>query len=276
MNQQPNVQDFKDKVAVVTGGSRGVGFATARELAARGAKVVISARGEERLKDSERKLKEQGAEVIALAGDVGRWEHARDLVRAAIDGFGRLDIAVNNAGVSMRGDFKDLSPDVLQQVIQTNLLGSVYVTRAAIEHLIQNKGSVVFISSIAGLFGLPGASVYCAGKQALRGLAESLRIELADSGVHVGVVYLGFTEHDPQKRILAADGQLVPPDRPAHHTQAYAAELIAEMLQKRKRQLIMTPAGTAGWLAHRLSSALLEKAIIAAKRGQWGIYKRFS
>jgi short-subunit dehydrogenase len=150
------------------------------------------------------------------------------------------------------------------------------MTRAAIPHLLAAKGQVVFISSIAGLFGLPGASIYCATKKALTGLAESLRLELIPRGLHVGVVYLGYTEHDPEKRIIAADGSLTPPDRPAHSTQAHAAGLIARMLEKRQKQLIMTPVGTIGWIVYRLSPAMVERAVLWAQERRLGIFKRFS
>ena len=267
---------LKDKVALVTGASRGVGFSTASELARRGAKVVITARGEKRLLDSREKLAAIGGEVAAVVGDVGKWDDAKRMIAAAVERFGRLDILINNAGVSMRGKFDELTPEVCLQVAQTNLMGCIYTTKAAINHIIASKGSVVFISSIAGLFGLPGASIYCAAKRALTGLAESMRLELIPKGVHVGVIYLGFTEHDPEKRLIAADGSLLPPDRPAHHTQEHAAKLIIKMIEKRKRQLIMTPAGSIGWIVYRLSPAIIEKAVLMAQSGQWGIYKRFS
>lgn len=267
--------DFRGKVALITGGSRGVGFALARALAARGAKVVITARGEARLEDSRRKLAESGAEVAAIAGDVGKREDADRMVEVARKNFGRLDILVNNAGVSMRGDFAELSPEVCEQVVMTNLMGCINLSRAAIGSLIESRGSLVYISSIAGLFGLPGASIYCATKKALTGLAESLRIELAEAGVHVGVVYLGFTEHDPEKRILAADGSPVLP-RPAHQTQAHAAELIVKLIANRKRQIIMTPAGLAGAAVYRLSPTLLERAVIFAKSSDFFLFRRFS
>lgn len=267
---------FKGKVALITGGSRGVGFATAKELARRGAKVVIMARGEKRLRDSEQKLKDLGAEAVAVVGDVGEWEDAQRMVVAAVDRFGRLDILVNNAGVSMRGHFADLAPEVCAAIARTNLMGCIFMTRAAMPHLLAAKGQVVFISSIAGLFGLPGASIYCATKKALTGLAESLRLELIPRGLHVGVVYLGYTEHDPEKRIIAADGSLTPPDRPAHRTQAHAAGLIARMLEKRQKQLIMTPVGTIGWIVYRLSPAMVERAVLWAQERRLGIFKRFS
>jgi len=267
---------FKGKVAIVTGGSRGVGFATARALALRGARVVITARGAARLQTAKEDIERLGGSVEAVAGDIGCLEDAERIVQVAIERFGRLDILINNAGVSMRGHFSELSAEVCAQVNATNLLGGLYISRAAIQHLIASKGSLVFISSIAGLFGLPGASVYCATKKALTGLAESLRIELIPKGVHVGVVYLGFTEHDPEKRILAADGSLTPPDRPAHHTQAHAADLILKLIKKRKRHIVMTPVGVLGWLVYRLSPGFVERAILLAQSGRWGIFKQFS
>jgi len=270
------MDDFKGKVALITGASRGVGYATAKALGKSGAKVVITARGEKRLRNSEEKLLEMGIEVEAIAGDVGDYDDALAMVKTATDKFGRLDIVINNAGVSMRGHFTELSQEVCQQIVMTNLMGCINVTKAAMDQVVKNKGSVVFISSIAGLFGLPGASIYCATKKSLTGLAESMRIELAPKKVHVGVVYLGFTEHDPEKRIIAADGSLVPPDRPAHHTQDYAASLIMKMLRKRKKQLIMTPAGVAGWIVYRLSPSIIEKATIFAQSSQMGIFKKFS
>jgi len=271
-----NERIFEGKVALITGASRGVGFATASELVRKGAKVVITARGERRLTDSKEKLEAIGGEVAAVAGDVGKWEDAKKMVETAVARFGRLDFLINNAGVSMRGRFDEISPEVCAQVAQTDFMGCVYPTKAAINHIIASRGSVVFISSIAGLFGLPNASIYCASKKALTGFAESLRIELIPKGVHVGVVYLGFTEHDPEKRILAADGALVPPDRPSHHSQAQAACLIVKMLEKRKKQQIMTPIGVLGWFIYRLSPSIIERAILFAQSSQSGIFQKFS
>lgn len=266
---------FDGKVALITGGSRGVGFALARELCLRGASVVITARGEERLKKSEKELIDAGGKAAAYAGDVSNWDDALRMVRTAIENFGRLDIVVNNAGVSMRGEFRRLSPELCTQVVQTNLMGSIFVSRASVAHVVESGGHLIFISSIAGIFGLPGASIYCASKKALAGLAESLRIELAPD-VHVGVVYLGYTEHDPEKRILLEDGSPALPDRPAHHTQKQAAEIILRMIERRKRQIVMTPVGMLGWAVHRISPSFVEKMVITAKARQWNIYRKFS
>ena len=267
---------FADKVVMVSGGSRGVGLALARVLVERGARVAISARGERRLRESEQALRDLGGDVLAVVGDVCVWEDDQRMVDRTIDCFGRLDALVNNAGISMRGDFADLSPEVCEQTIATNLTGSVLLSRAAMEHLIAAKGHVVFVSSIAGIFGVPGASTYCASKGALTGLCESMRLELIPCGVHVGVAHLGFTEHDPEKRILAADGSLVLPDRPAHHSQAAAAEQILEMIERRRRRLVMTPIGNLGAWIYRLSPAIVERAILMARSSRWSVFQRFS
>ncbi len=272
----PFAEPFRGKVALITGASRGVGFATARALALRGAKVVITARSAQRLAASRAVLEQLGADVESVVGDVSLYADAERMATAARTRFGRIDIVVNNAGVSMRGRFTELSPEVCRDVCATNLLGCINVSKAAIEEIVHAKGQLIFISSIAGLFGLPGASIYCATKKALTGLSESLRLELTPQGVHVGVVHLGFTEHDPEKRILAADGRLTAPDRPAHHTQAHAADLIVTMLARRKRLLIMTFAGKMGACVHRLAPSFLEGLILKAQAGQWGVFKRFS
>jgi len=264
------------KVAVISGASRGVGFATAEALVRRGCRVAISARGERRLMQSKAELEALGGQVLAVPGDVANWEDAQALIDGTVERFGQLDILINNAGISMRGSFDELSEEVCSATIMTNLMGSVALSRMAVDHLVAARGSLIFISSIAGLFGLPGASTYCASKGALTGLCESLRLELIPRGVHVGVVYLGFTEHDPEKRILAADGSLVKPDRPAHHTQAHAADLVLKMIDRRRKQLIMTPVGNLGYWLYRLSPTVVERAILTAQSSQWGVFKRFS
>ncbi|MFA5890514.1 MAG: SDR family NAD(P)-dependent oxidoreductase [Actinomycetota bacterium] len=262
------------KTVLITGGSRGVGFATASAFLRRGANVVITARGNDRLQRSLAELRAIRSTVSAVAGDVGVYEDALGMVDTAVRDFGGLDIVVNNAGLSMRGNFADLSPQTCHSVLSSSLLGGIYVSRAAVEHVRAARGSIVFVSSIAGIFGMPGASIYCAAKGGMNGLAESLRLEL--SGVHIGVAHLGFTEHDPEKRILAADGSGVLPDRPAHHTQARAAELIVEMIDKRKNRVVFTPVGKIGAAAYRLSPAMVMWSIRKAQRSQWKVMKDFS
>lgn len=268
------MQTHAGKTVLITGGSRGVGYATASEFLRRGANVVISARGNDRLQRSLAELRGISPTVSAVPGDVAVYDDAQRMVDAAVRDFGGLDIVINNAGLSMRGEFADLSPHTCAAVLSASLLGSIFVSRAAVEHVRAARGSIVFVSSIAGIFGLPGGSVYCAAKGGMNGLAESLRLEL--DGVHVGVAHLGFTEHDPEKRILAADGSGVLPDRPAHHTQARAAELIVDMIVARKNRVVFTPIGKVGAAAYRVSPGFVMWAIRTARRSQWKMMKEFS
>jgi dihydroflavonol-4-reductase len=264
------------KVALISGASRGVGRATAAALAHRGVGVVMTARGEERLAASRDEIAATGAEVLAVTGDVGRWDDAQAMVDAAVGHFGRLDVLVNNAGVSMRGDFEDLAPEVCSQIVSTNLMGPIHLTRAAARHIKATRGHVLFVSSIAGIVGLPGASIYCATKSALSGLSESLRLELGPAGVHVGVVCMGFTENDPDKRVLGADGSAMLPGRPAHHSQAQVADAIVEMILERRRQVILTPLGTVADRAHRISPGLVERIIARARDSGSAVFAELS
>ena len=267
---------FHGKTVLVTGASRGIGSALAEQLLGLGANVVISARGEARLAETFERLKAIRPTIAAVPGDVASFDDASRMVQTAIDHFGALDIVVNNAGVSMRGRFADLTPQTCETVLASNLLGSVYVSRAAVEHVAAASGSLVFVSSIAGIFGLPSTSIYCAAKKGLVGLAEALRIELAADRVHVGIAYLGFTEHDPEKRILGADGGPLLPDRPAHHTQPQAAEAMIEMIRKRREAAVLTPIGKVGAGAYRLSPRFVSWAIKRAQTSNLKVFRQFS
>jgi NAD(P)-dependent dehydrogenase (short-subunit alcohol dehydrogenase family) len=251
---------FEGRVAVVTGSSRGIGRRTAEELARRGARVVLNGRNLDRLEKTREMMEEKGLTVFSVAGDVTVPEQSRELVESAVDHFGRLDILINNAGVVTRGRFEDTKPSVFRQVVETDLLGSVFPALYALPHLKKTGGSLVFISSIAGLRGFPMASPYSASKMALTGLAESLRVELSGTGVHVGVVFVSFTENDPEKRVLSADGTLVEVKPPLQVSQARTARLIVKSIGSRRFKTVLTPIGKltkvvqtlAPWFVHFL------------------------
>jgi short-subunit dehydrogenase len=180
------------------------------EMAKRGAKIVLNARNPERLKKTHEDLLAAGYESIAVAGDISNTEDCRELIAATLEAFEKVDILVNNAGISTEGTVEEMDPEVIRKVMEVNYLGSVYPTQAALPELRKTKGSLIFMSSLAALHGLPKYSVYSSSKMALTALAESLRIELDDSGVHVGIAYVGFTENDPEKTIFDKDGNVIP------------------------------------------------------------------
>lgn len=260
--------DFSQKVAIVTGSSRGIGLATARALAKKGARVMLNGRSPQPLEAACLALRAEGLDVQGVVGDVSLAQDAQALIEKTLAVFGGLDILINNAGLSMRANLEEMDPASCEKMVAVNLMGSIYPTLFSLAPLKKTAGSVVFISSIAGLVGLPTGSLYCATKTALRGLADSLRCELSPHGVHVGVVYVGFTENDPVKKVLGGGGQPIAPNRPGHMTQAEVAQKILHLLQHRERQTVLTPIGKLAQLVAWLSPAAVENAILFSQKHQ--------
>lgn len=252
---------LNDKVIVISGSTRGIGAAVARNFAEKQARVVINGRDDDRVQFLVEHLRKTGAIVTGCSGDISRFDACDRLIEHAISEHGRLDYLVSNAGVSMEGDVADLDPTVFQKVIETNLIGACYLTKASIPHLKKTRGGVVFVSSCAAFQGIPGYSVYCASKMALNGFAESLKLELERYGVYVGIAQVGFTINDNEKTILGTDGQLVPqPARPfvKPATQESVAEQIAKMIEVRRPRQVFGPMGKAASLLKRFAPGIYE------------------
>ncbi len=181
--------DLNGAVAAITGASAGIGAATARALAAKGAKVVVGARRVERIKALEDDL---GDGVVAVEMDVRRPEDAGRLVTAALDTFGRLDVLVANAGIGAYGGIMDLTDDQLAEMMDTNVAGTVWPIRAAVPHMLEaGEGDIVIVASVAGLRGAGDEAVYAATKFAQVGLAGALDRELREKGIRVSTICPG-------------------------------------------------------------------------------------
>lgn len=255
------MQKHKDKVVIITGSSMGIGKVMALEMLNNGAKVVLNARNPERLQKTYTELKAAGYPVIAVAGDVSKTEDCNNIVTKTLAAFGRIDVLVNNAGISMEGEVSELSPDVFRKVMEVNYLGSVYPTQAVLPELKKSKGSVIFMSSAAGVRGLPGFSVYSSSKMALTALAESMKIELHSSGVHVGIAYVGFTQNDPEKTIYNADGEIIAqPNRTfiKAEPQENVARRVSQMVINRNFKQVFTPLGKLNAIVNRWAPGLGE------------------
>jgi short-subunit dehydrogenase len=200
---------MKGKVIVVTGSTQGIGLRTAEHLLNKGAKVVINSRSKSKVDQVVNRLKDKGFDVLGVAGDISDMNFCRELCTDVVNAFGRIDYLINNAGISAKGTIHSTSSEVYEQVYRINVLGSIYPTVALLPELKKTKGGVLFISSLAGIIGLPSYSAYSGSKRSVVSLAESFRNELIDDGVFVGINYPGFTENDAKKTTLNTEGKPV-------------------------------------------------------------------
>lgn len=237
---------MKGKVVIVTGASSGIGKACAEIFGLNGSKVVITGRNTEKLQVATNELQAKGIEVLAVVADVAKEADNNEVVKAALQKFGRIDVLINNAGISMRALFNDLDVAVIKQVMDINFYGAVYATKAALPEIIKNKGSIIGVSSIAGYRGLPARTGYSASKFALHGFLESIRTELLHSGVHVLTACPGFTASNIRNTALSKDGS-AQSESPLNEGKMMTAEDVAEAIYKatvqRKRDLVLTSQG---------------------------------
>jgi len=252
---------FTEKVVLITGAARGIGFAAAREIGNRGAGIMLSDIREDALAEARNSLDKEGVDVFSMKADVTDPEQCRSLVGKTIERFGKLDILINNAGISIVDYFENCSPEVCRKLVDVNIMGCVYMTLAALGELKKTGGQVVFVSSVSGIRAIPTGGMYSASKAALRSLAESIRPELAPYGIHVGVICPGFTTTDPRKTVMKGSGEPRPINRPPHDTPEGVARGIAKLLEKRKREMVLTPLGKATHILQRISPALLDRIL---------------
>ncbi len=250
---------FAGKVVLVTGSNRGIGYNIAAVFLDHGAQVVLNGRDSERLEKAQRSLDPEGRRTLAVSGDVTNPEDVSRLVSKTVERFGGIDVLVCNAGMMMRGRFDELTPPVVDRLIRTNIVGVSLPIIEALPEIKKRKGSVEIISSLAGIRGMPHISLYCASKMALTAIAQSLWVELDSTGVHVGILYVGITENDPDKRLVGADGSPIQIEstRPFQSTQKSVARRVFKQVARRRRKIIMTLPGKALVAVHWLMPGVL-------------------
>lgn len=237
-----NQNYFKDKVAIVTGASSGIGLSTATLLAKYQAKVVIAARSADKLEALQHEL-EKYTEVLSVRTDVSVEDDCRNLVEQTVKRFGKIDILVNNAGISMRAMFKDLDLSVIRRLMDVNFWGTVYCTKFALPYLLESKGSIVGVISTAGYKGLPGRTGYSASKFAINGFLDTLRSEHLYDGLHVMIYAPGFTSSNIRKTALMADGSQqgeTPREEGKMMTSDRVAQIMLNHIRRRSRRATLT------------------------------------
>jgi short-subunit dehydrogenase len=232
---------MQNKVVVITGASSGIGKALAEKYASEGWNLALAARRIERLQELEKQFPQ--IEILTVKTDVTIESDCKNLIDKTLDKFGRIDILINNAGISMRAVLENLDLEVIRKVMDVNFWGTVYCTKYALPYLLKSKGSLVGVISVGGYVGLPGRSGYSASKFAMRGFLDSVRIENRRSGLHVLIAAPGFTTSEIRKHALVADGSQqgeTPRDENKMMSAEECARHIYRAVKRRQRKVILT------------------------------------
>lgn len=262
---------FRDKVVVVTGAASGIGAAICRKFADAGAKIGLMDADEKGVKDMEHSLTGSGAEAFAVKCDVSAEGECDFAIKAFIMRYGGIDVLVNNAGITQRGAFMETGASVYRKVMDINFFGSLYCTKAAIESIVERKGMIIVIESVAGVTPLLGRSGYCASKHALHGLFTTIRTEIRNAGAHVMIVCPGFVKTNLQTRALGADGSVTkrPQSTVGKQTtpEAVANDIYMAAL-KRKNMVVLTFMGKLGYWVSRIMPIFYEKMMTRQFRSE--------
>ncbi len=233
---------FRGKTALITGGSSGIGRATALRLAGYGVRVALASRNRDALEQVRTEIEQHGGSALCVPADVTDAEQVRQAVEATVAQLGQLDILLCSAGLSMRAYFEESQLQAMERVMRVNFFGTLYATHFALPHVKRSRGSLVAISSLTGERGIPSYAVYGASKFAVRGLYEALQVELARDGVHVGVVSPAFVDTPLRSNVLGPDGKPwpVPPPPPFRIWPVEkCVDRIIRLLVKRQRQALL-------------------------------------
>lgn len=252
------------KVVVVTGASSGIGEATVQAFARSGCKVVLAARNTEKLHEIAGQGWLKQTESLVVTCDVSREDDCRNLMAETVRRFGRIDILINNAGVSMRAVFADVDLNVIRRLMEINFWGCVYCTKYALPEILRNGGSIIGVNSIAGVKGLPARTGYSSSKFAMNGFMESLRIENLKTGIHVGVIYPGYTTSNIRQTALNYEG-MPQSDSPLDEQKLMPADEVAleivKMVLDRKAEVTLTAQGKLTRLLNRFFPRLVDRMV---------------
>ena len=257
----------KDKVVLITGGSSGIGKACAERFGREGGRICITGRNAVNLEMAANELRAKNIEVITVHGDVANENDCVKMINQTLNNYGRIDVLINNAGISMRAFFKNVDLAVIRSLMEVNFFGTVYCTKYALKQLLKYKGSVVGISSVAGYQGLPGRTGYSASKFAMEGFLSGLRLENHNTGLHVMLVNPGYTESNIRKTALIADGSSQG-ESPREEKKMMSSEEVADNIfqgvKNRKKRVVLTRQGKLSYYLSKLLPGFVDKMVIKA------------
>lgn len=269
-------RNMQNKIVVVTGAASGIGLAVCRRFCRDGAKIGLLDSDADGVRAAADKLELDGVDAVGIHCDVVDEAACNSAIREIIGLYGGIDILVNNAGITQRSAFLETNVSVYRRVMDINFFGSLHCTKAAIASLIERRGSIIVIESIAGLTPLLGRTGYCASKHALHGLFTSLRSELRDTGLHIMIVCPGFVKTNLQTRALDGDGRVT------RHPQSLVgkpaapekvADAIWEGARRRRNLLILTPVGKLAYWISRFAPVLYERLMARQVREELNRYR---
>jgi len=263
--------DLKNKIAVVTGAASGIGAAISNAFAAKGARLGLIDIDETAVKAAADDMVSDGMEAIGIGCDVAREVECETAIHSITAHYGGIDILVNNAGITQRSAFVDTKVSVYRQVMDVNFFGSLHCTKFAIASLIERKGAIIIIESLAGVAPLLGRTGYCASKHALHGLFTSLRAELIGSGVHIMIVCPGFVKTQLQTRALGGDGRVTRHPQSTvggQDSPARIADAICQAMLKKKSLLVLSPVGKLTYWLSRIAPSLYERLMARQLRSE--------
>ena len=236
------MESFRNKTVLITGASSGIGKATALRLASHGAQIALAARNRDALELVRQEIENAGGAALVVPTDVTEAEQVRQAVENTVERFGKLDILIASAGLSMRAYFEGSHLDAMERVMRVNFFGTLYATHYALPHVKKTRGSLVAVSSLTGKRGIPSYSIYGASKFAIQGLYDALALELARDGVHVGVVSPAFVDTPLRDNVLGPAGKPwdVPPPPPFRIWPVEkCVDRIVRLIVKRRRQALL-------------------------------------
>ena len=265
---------FQGNVTIISGASSGIGRELAYQLADQGADLSLGARDQQRLQAVAAQCRARGGRAITTQTDVTDQSQCQNLVEQTAKEYGRIDTLVNNAGISMRALFEELQDlSILERLMQVNYFGSVYCSHYALPYLKETRGRIVVVASLTAINGVPTRIGYAASKHAVKGFFDSLRIELADSGVTVTISYPDFVATEARQNALGADGQPIgysPLDEHNIMSVERCVQLLVKAMEGRKREDKQTWRAKLGpWaklIAPGLVDQIAQKAVHTGKK----------